>query len=270
MRIYFIGGGHMGEAIIAALLKNKTCSPADIAVKEVLSERREYLHQKYGIRVTASGKEAVNEAGTIVMSVKPQTLPEVLAELGGVIRPQQLVLSIMAGVKISTLRNGLKHQSIVRSMPNTPAQIGMGMTVWTATPDVSGSQKETARSILATMGQELFVDEEQMIDKATAVHGSGPAYLFLFVEAFIDAAIEIGIPRQTAQQLVLQTVIGAGNLIAQSGKEPAELRRMVTSRGGTTEAALEVFQEGDFNRLVARAIAAAYQRSRELGGEKVR
>lgn len=259
----------MGEAILAALLQNKTCTPADICVSDPVADRRNYLNQKYNVSVTASNRELVEGAEVVVLSIKPQALPGVMPELAGALKPEQLVLSIMAGATISTLRVGLQHQRIIRSMPNTPAQIGMGITVWTATPEVTAGQKEAARTILAVMGKEIFVAEERTIDKATAVHGSGPAYFFLFVEALIDAAVNIGLPRDTARTLVLQTMLGAGNLIEKSGKEAAELRQMVTSKGGTTAAALQVFQEGEFNILVARAIEAAYKRSRELGGEKV-
>jgi pyrroline-5-carboxylate reductase len=269
MKVSFIGGGNMGEAIVSALINNHTCIPSDICVSEPLDTRRDYLKQKYGVRVTAANREAVGGAEVVVMSIKPQALPGVMPELAGALQPGQLVLSIMAGATISTLRVGLQHQRIIRSMPNTPAQIGMGMTVWTATPEVTEEQKKAARTILAVMGKEIYVEEERTVDKATAVHGSGPAYFFLFVEALIDAAVNIGLPREIARTLVLQTMLGAGNLIEKSGKEPGELRQMVTSKGGTTAAALQVFQEGEFNILVARAVEAAYKRSRELGGEKV-
>ena len=167
------------------------------------------------------------------------------------------------------MRDGLKHKRIVRSMPNTPAQIGEGMTVWTATQEVDERQRKAARSILAVMGKEIFVEDEQAIDMATAVSGSGPAYFFLFVEALIDAAVGVGLPRPMARTMVLQTMLGAGRLIEKSGTEPAELRRMVTSKGGTTAEALRVFEEGNFSPLVVRAVAAAHRRARELGGEKV-
>ncbi len=270
MKVSFIGGGNMGEAIVAALINNHTCKPVDICVSEPLDARRDYLKQKYGIMVTAANREAVGGTEVVVMSIKPQALPGVMPELAGALQPGQLVLSIMAGATISTLRVGLQHQRIIRSMPNTPAQIGMGMTVWTATPEVTVEQKEAARNILSVMGKEIYVEEERTVDKATAVHGSGPAYFFLFVEALIDAAVNIGLPREISRSLVLQTMLGAGNLIEKSGKEPGELRQMVTSKGGTTAAALQVFQEGEFNILVAKAIEAAYKRSRELGGEKVK
>ena len=258
----------MGEAIASALLGKGTSSPSEISISEPVAERRDYLKKKYGVTVTGSSRDAVRGADVVLMSVKPQSLPEVLAQMEGAVRSDQLVLSIIAGAKISTIREGLKHGSIVRSMPNTAAQIGMGMTVWTATSEVTPAQRDSARAILAVMGKEIYVDDEKSIDMATAVSGSGPAYYFLFAEAWTDAAVNLGLPREMAKAMVLQTMLGSARLIETSGKEPAELRQMVTSKGGTTAAALGVFEAGDFKNLIAKAIEAAYKRARELGGEK--
>jgi pyrroline-5-carboxylate reductase len=269
VKISFIGGGNMGEAMVSALLSKQVCLPEDIRVSDASESRRTHLKQMHGIAVTDANREAIQGADVVVLAVKPQSLPAVLADLAGHIKPGQLVLSIIAGAKIGTLRDGLRHQSIVRSMPNTPAQIGEGMTVWTATDEVTQEQKHSARSILGVMGKEIFVDDEKLIDMATAVSGSGPAYFFLFLEALVDAAVGIGLPRDMAKEMVLQTMLGAGHLVQESGKEPAELRRMVTSPGGTTAEALRVFDEGYFNGLVAKAVAAAYKQSRILGGDQV-
>ncbi len=258
----------MGEAIASAMLNKGAASPSDISVSEPVQERRDYLKRKYSVDVIGSSKQAVAGADVVLMSVKPQSLPEAMPDLAGILKPSQLVLSIIAGAKIATLRDGLRHQPIVRSMPNTPAQIGLGMTVWTATPEVTAAQKENARAILAVMGRELYVDDERSIDMATAVSGSGPAYFFLFVESLTEAAVKLGLPRETAKILVVQTMLGSERLIEQSGKEPSELRQMVTSKGGTTAAALGVFEDGNFRDLVTKAIEAAYNRARELGGEK--
>ncbi len=269
MKIAFIGGGTMGEAIASAMLNKGAATPSEISVSEPMEERRDYLKRKYGLRVTGSSKEAVAMADVVLMSIKPQSLPEALPAMAGVLKPSQLVLSIIAGARIATLRDGLHHQFIVRSMPNTPAQIGLGMTVWTATPEVTAAQKKNARAILSVMGREIYVNDETSIDMATAVSGSGPAYFFLFVESLTDAAVKLGLPRETAKTLVIQTMLGSERLIEQSGKEPSELRQMVTSKGGTTAAALGIFEAGDFRNLVAKAIEAAYKRARELGGDKV-
>ncbi|MES0279227.1 MAG: pyrroline-5-carboxylate reductase, partial [Dehalococcoidales bacterium] len=182
------------------------------------------------------------------------------------LKPDQLVLSIIAGKSIASLRQGLKHNAIVRAMPNTPAQIGQGVTVWTATAGVSGQQKEQAAAILRAMGQEIYVADENYLDMATAVSGSGPAYVFLFMEALITAAIDIGLPPDTAKQLVLETVAGSAAFAEKSGKELSELKRMVTSPGGTTAAALEVLDEGRLSELIKKAVAAAHRRAGELGG----
>jgi pyrroline-5-carboxylate reductase len=191
-----------------------------------------------------------------------------MAELSGQLKPAQLILSIIAGAKIDTLCRGLNHRHVVRVMPNTPAQIGEGISVWTATAEVTKRQRERASSILGTIGKEIYVDDEKYIDMATAVSGSGPAYFFLFVEALVEAAVNIGLSREMAQELVLQTMLGSGHLLQKSGKQPAELRRMVTSPGGTTAEALLELEKGGFVNLIAKAVSAAYSKAKRLGGEQ--
>jgi pyrroline-5-carboxylate reductase len=266
MKIAFIGGGNMGEAMLAAVLKKRLAKPEAIIVSDIADPRRKLLKKRYGVAVTGSNWQAVDVGDILILAVKPQNLAEVMKELKGYLQPSQLVLSIIAGAKIKTLARGLKHESIVRAMPNTPAQIGEGISVWTATTKVTKQQKEWAGAILAAMGKEVYVDDEDYIDMATAVSGSGPAYFFLMVEALVDAAVGIGLPREKASELVLQTMLGSGHLIQRLGKEPAELRRMVTSPGGTTAQALEQLEKGKFAELVKRAVKAAYNKARELGG----
>lgn len=266
MKIAFIGGGNMGEAMLAAILKKELAKPEAIIVGDVAEARREHLAKKYGVAAASDNLGAVERGEVVVLAVKPQNLAEVMKELGGRLKPTQLVISIIAGAKIKNLSRGLRHNSIIRAMPNTPAQIGEGISVWTATAEVSKQQKESARAILGAMGKEVYVDDEDYIDMATAVSGSGPAYFFLMVEALVDAAVEIGLPREKALALVLQTMLGSGHLIQRSGKEPAELRRMVTSPGGTTAQALEQLEKGKFADLLKRAVKAAYDKARELGG----
>jgi pyrroline-5-carboxylate reductase len=265
MKIAFIGGGNMGEAILAALIEKKLCTPADICVSDVSQERLQSLKDKYGVVVTGSNREAVAGKDVIVLAVKPQTLTEILPDLKGNLKATQLVLSIMAGVRISKIGEGLAHQRIVRSMPNTPARIGYGASGWTATSEVTKNQKDSARAILGAMGKEIYFDDEKYLDMVTAVSGSGPAYVFLLAEALIEAAVKIGLPRQEAETLVSQTMLGSAHLLEQSGQPPADLRRNVTSRGGTTEAALKVFENGGFSKLVEDAVKAAYNRAKELG-----
>jgi pyrroline-5-carboxylate reductase len=265
MKIAFIGGGNMGEAMLAAVLAKSLAQPASISVSDVSRERLEHLKKRYSVQITADNVAAVSAKDIIILAVKPQNLAEVVDGLRGRIESSQLVLSIIAGAKISTVSQGLNHGAVVRAMPNTPAQVGEGMSVWTATPAVTEGQKQSAKAILGAMGRELYVDDEAYLDMATAISGSGPAYFFLMVEALVEAAIEIGLPRDTAQELVLQTMLGSGRFIEQSGEAPSELRRKVTSPGGTTAAALEQFEKVGFDKLVRRAVRAAYERAKELG-----
>ncbi|MFQ5996084.1 MAG: pyrroline-5-carboxylate reductase [Dehalococcoidales bacterium] len=265
IKIVFIGGGAMGEAMLSAVLGKGLSMPSTVWVSDIKEERRQRLKQKYDVAVTEDNREAADKGDIIVLAIKPQNLAEVMPNLGGQLKPSQLVLSIIAGARIDTLCQGLNHRSIVRVMPNTPAQIGEGISVWTATAEVTESQKKWASSILSTMGKEIYVDDEKYLDMATAISGSGPAYFFLFVESLVDAALKIGLSPNVAEELVLQTMLGSGHLLQKSDKSPAELRRMVTSPGGTTAAALLQFEKGGFSDLVQQAITAAYKRAKELG-----
>jgi len=257
----------MGEAMLSAVLDKGLASPRDVCVSDISEIRRQHLEQKYRITTTDDNKQAIGRGEVVVLAIKPQNLSDVMAELNGRIKQDQLVISIIAGAKIDTLCHGLNHNRVVRVMPNTPAQIGEGMSVWTATTNVTGQQRKWAGSILGAMGKEIYVDDEAYIDMATAVHGSGPAYFFLFVESLIDAAVQIGLSREMAQELVLQTMLGSGHFIQKSGKQPAELRRMVTSPGGTTAEALLVFEKGGFASIIAQAVSAAYNKAKKLGSE---
>lgn len=265
LKIAFIGGGNMAEAMLSALRRDNLTLPQNVRVSDIKPERRRYLAKKYGVKVMVSNREAVTGAELVILAVKPQDLETVMAQLKGTLVPGQLVLSIIAGAAIGKLKRGLGHQRLARVMPNTPAKIGQGMSVWTATPAVSVQQKSRVSSLLRAMGKEMMVSDEDFIDKATAISGSGPAYLFLFVESLAAAASSLGFSPELASELVLQTVLGSSRFIAESGKSPAELRKMVTSPGGTTAAALAVFEKGQFNKLVKDAVAAAYRRARELG-----
>jgi len=255
----------MGEAMLAAILKKGVAKPEAIIVSDIADPRRKLLARKYRVAVTGSNQHVVEIGDILVLAIKPQNMAEVIKELKGCLKPSQLVLSIIAGAKTKTLSRRLRHDSIVRAMPNTPAQIGEGMSVWTATAGVTEQQRAWAGSILGAMGKEVYVDDEKYIDMATAVSGSGPAYFFLMVEALVNAAVGIGLPREKALEMVLQTMLGSGHLIQRSGKEPAELRRMVTSPGGTTAQALLQLEKGKFTALIKQAVKAAYKRAKELG-----
>jgi len=266
MEIAFIGGGNMGEAMLSAILDRGLGTPQSISVSDVAEVRCQHLEQKYGVAVTDSNRLAVEDRDVVILAIKPQNLSGVIAELNGQLKPSQLVLSIIAGARIDTLRQGLGHQCIVRVMPNTPAQIGEGMSIWTATAEVTAQQKDWVSSFLGAMGREIYVDDEEYLNMATAVSGSGPAYVFLFTEALVEAAVHIGFPRDMADELALQTVVGASQLLQKSGKSPAELRRMVTSPGGTTADALLKLGEGGFSELIKQAVIAAYDKAKKLGG----
>ncbi len=255
----------MGEAMLSAILAEKLAAPEDISVSDVKESRRQHLEHSYGVAVTGSNRLAAEAGDIVVLAIKPQDLAGVMSELSGQIKPSQLVLSIIAGARIKTLCQGLNHGPVVRVMPNTPAQVGRGMSVWAATAEVSEEQRSWAGSILGAMGKEIYVDDERYIDAATAVSGSGPAYVFLFVESLIDAAVHIGLPRDMAQELVLQTLLGSAHFMEQSDKSPAELRKMVTSPGGTTAEALLQLEKGNFLELVRQAVSAAYNRAKQLG-----
>ncbi len=269
-QITFIGGGVMGEAIIRGVLAKKLIAPAQIIAAEPRAVRCEELQKAYGIRVTTDNEVAVRGAGVVVLSVKPQAMSQVYHCLKGQIPPSALVLSIVAGARLADLEHGLMHPLIVRSMPNTPAQIGEGMTVWIASPRVSAEQREHARAILGALGEEVYVDEEDYLDMATALSGTGPAYVFLFMEALIDAGVHLGFPRYLAEQLVLQTLKGSVLYAAQTPQHVARLRNQVTSPGGTSAEALYYLEKAGFRTALSRAVWAAYQRSTQLGRGKKR
>ena len=256
----------MGAAILSAVLNEGLYKPWDITVSDKNEARLEQLKRDFCISTTERNAEAAARGDIIILAVKPQSLQNVTAGLKGKLKDGQFVLSIIAGKSIAAIQQGLEHYAIVRAMPNTPAQIGMGITVWAATAEVTPKQKEAVASILGVMGKEIYVEDEALIDMATAVSGSGPAYVFLFMESLIKAAISTGLEPDVARQLVLQTVTGAAEYARQSDKELAQLRRMVTSPSGTTAEALKVFEQADFIGLVERAVAAAYRRAKELGG----
>ncbi|MCX8061561.1 MAG: pyrroline-5-carboxylate reductase [Anaerolineales bacterium] len=266
-KIAFIGPGVMAEAMIGGLIRQKLEKPQDLIAAGPRPERLEELHKKYGIQVESDNARAAKDASIIVLSVKPQKLDRVLSGLRGAIAPDALVVSIVAGAPIEKLMRGLDHPFIVRSMPNTPAQIGEGITVWTVAPSVSENQKEAARRLLSALGDEIFVEEENYLDMATALSGTGPAYVFLFMEAMVDAGVHLGFPRRIAEQLVAKTVRGSVDYYTKREDQVhlARLRNEVTSPGGTSAAALYYLEKAGFRTAISRAIWAAYERSRELG-----
>ncbi|AKG54170.1 pyrroline-5-carboxylate reductase [Dehalogenimonas sp. WBC-2] len=266
MKIAFIGGGNMGRAMINAIIHQELSAPDDITVADTRAENREALAVELGVIATGSNVAAALSSDVVVLAVKPQHLDEVMADLSGQLCPTHLVISIIAGKRISTLVEGLKHDAVIRVMPNTPAQIGQGMSVWTATDAVDSAQRETARRIMTAMGDEVYTANESDLDKATAISGSGPGYFFLFMEAMVEAAVKLGLSPETARQLVIQTAVGSTEYARQSEHDLAELRCMVTSPGGTTAEALKVFESRQFRGIIENAVIAAHSRAVELGG----
>ena len=265
LTVAFIGSGTMAEAMIQALLRASEVTAEQIIASGPRAERGEKLQARYGVRVTSDNVAAAIEAGIVVLSVKPQVLPTVLAKLRSHIRPAALVFSIVAGMPIATIHAGLDHAAIVRTMPNTPAQIGEGMTVWTAAPEVTEAQLAQAQTILQTMGSEMYVTHEDALNMATAVSGTGPTYVFLLMEALVDAAVHLGFSRRQARLLVIQTVLGSTKFAQQSDRHLAQLRNMVTSPGGTSAEAIYQLEKGGMRTVLSKAIWAAYKKSRLLG-----
>jgi pyrroline-5-carboxylate reductase len=263
--VAFIGSGTMAEAMIQVLINKGLISPARVSASGPREERARELNQRYGVVGTTDNREAAEAVDIVVLSVKPQVLPTVLEELRGLIYPEALVLSIVAGMRIETIASGLQHSAVVRAMPNTPAQIGEGMTVWTASRGVNERQNGQARAILQAMGEETYVEEEGMLDMATAVSGTGPTYVFLMMEALTDAAVHLGFSRRVAEQLVTQTVLGSAMFARETDRHLAEMRNMVTSPGGTSAEAIYQLEKGGLRTVLSKAVWAAYQKSRLLG-----
>jgi pyrroline-5-carboxylate reductase len=268
-RFAFIGPGVMAEAMLTGLLARAGVNPDRVTASGTRPERLRELGERYGISTTTDNREAASAATVVVLSVKPQSLPGVLEGLHGGIPAGALVLSIVAGARLSDLTGKLGHAAAVRAMPNTPAQIGQGITVWTATNAVSPAQREIARKVLESLGKEILAADEDELDMATALSGTGPAYVFLFMEAMIDAGVHLGFPRRIAEQLVVQTLKGSVAFYETSPSHLARLRNQVTSPAGTTAAALYYLEKAGFRPAISRAIWAAYERSVQLGrGQK--
>jgi len=266
--IAFIGPGAMAEAMLSGIMIIKLTKADRILISGPIPERNEELHAKYGVQPFSNNREAAARADVVVLSVKPQRLEKVLEEMNGCINPEALVLSIVAGASIAKIARNLGHDVIVRAMPNTPAQIGEGITVWTCSKTVTEKQLDFAKTILGAFGKEIFEEEEDFLDKATALSGTGPAYVYLFMEAMVDAGVHLGFSRRTAERLVIETLRGSVDYYdtgAEDTRHLARLRNQVTSPGGTSAEAIYYLEKAGFRTAISRAVWAAYQRSRELG-----
>ena len=259
--IAVIGGGTMGETFVRALTSAGLADSADFRICEIQPQRAQTLRSELGLSVTDSIEQAVEGARLVYLSVKPQDL----GSLGrGLLDESQLLITILAGIPLRRIFDDLSHSAVVRAMPNTPAQIGRGYTVWTAAPLVTDEQRQLARAVLGAMGQELYVESEAAIDRATAVSGSGPAYVFMILEALTDAAVQIGINHQDARRMALETVLGSTEYAAASPHHFAQLRDQVTSPAGTTAAGVRTLEERGLRAAIIEAVAAAHRRAQEL------
>ena len=269
-KIAFIGPGSMAQAMIAGLVRNKISPAENLLTSGPRQERVDELKERYGTQPYTNNAEAAKDADIVVLAVKPQRLDKVLQGLAGSIKPTALVLSIVAGATIGKISSILVHNAVVRAMPNTPARIGQGITVWTDSEGVSEEQRELARQILLALGNEIYMDEEDYLDKATALSGTGPAYVYLFMEAMVDAGVHLGFPRRIAEQLVVETVRGSVNYydLNDEHRHLARLRNQVTSPGGTSAEALYYLEKAGFRTAISRAVWAAYERSSALGKDK--
>ncbi|WP_283745712.1 pyrroline-5-carboxylate reductase [Sideroxydans sp. CL21] len=265
MKITFIGGGNMARALIGGLIK-RGYSPSKMHVVEVGKEKCAELHNEFGVRATMEMATAVAHGEAVILAVKPQQMQEVAVQLAPII-DGQLVISIAAGIRTQDLARWMGTQNIVRCMPNTPALIRCGVTALYAMPAVKPEQCQRAESILSAVGSTLWIEDEEMLDAVTAISGSGPAYVFYFIEAMQQAAYELGLDETQARQLVLDTFLGASKLADSSQEDVATLRERVTSKKGTTERALLSMEKNQVKMDIVAAIHAAAARSREMGDE---
>jgi pyrroline-5-carboxylate reductase len=269
----FIGCGIMAESMIAGLLRKEMVASEQIAASHPRKNRREELERKYKIRVFESNAEAVEtiretENSIVALCVKPQRLSGVVNELKTVVSSNQIVLSIIAGARLETISDALENQKIVRAMPNTPSQIGAGITTWTCTDGVGETERAQIKALLTALGKELYVETENMIDMATSLSATGPTYVFMVMEALTDAGVHLGFSREMARELVQETMLGSVLFAMESHKHPAELRNMVTSPGGTSADAIYQMEKGGLRTVLSKAVYAAYQRAVALGQKK--
>lgn len=262
MRVGIIGAGAMAEAMIGGLIAR---GGVQIVASHPRPERRELLAERYAIHAVAANADAARGAEIVVLAVKPQMLRRVMDELATELDDEQVVLSIVAGATLGTLSVGLNHAAVVRSMPNTPAQIRRGITVWAASSACSPRQHSLAQAVLSALGDERQVADEEFVAMATALSGTGPTYLFAVMEALIDAGVHMGFPRGLAHDLVVATLVGSSEYAQQSELHPAQLRNAVTSPGGTSAAAIYELEKGRLRTVLSDAVWAAYRRTQELG-----
>ena len=267
MKITFIGGGNMAQAIISGIKNNNI--NCEILVSEPVESTRKYLEKTYSIKTANNNVIAVKDSDFIILAIKPQIFQDVAQEINSYITSSQTVVSIMAGIPLGKLNEYLNHKNIIRVMPNTPAQIGKGCSIWMKMDHMGKNKINFFKKILLSCGTEIEVNNEKSIDIATAISGSGPAYILFFMESLINYGIELGLEGKISEKIVYETVIGSAYLARNSKKNPRELIDMVTSPGGTTAAGLSVLNTMEFNKIINSAIQSAYERGIEISkGEK--
>ena len=265
LHLAFIGCGVMGESMIAGLLRKGIVSADQITASHPREARRIELADRHGIEVFGDNADAVKADSIAVLCVKPQRLDRVLNDLKGKVHTDQMAISIVAGATIEKLAGELGTAKVVRAMPNTPSQIGAGITAWTCTIAVEEVERGHVREMLSALGKELFVETENMIDMATSLSATGPTYIFMVMEALTDAGVHLGFSRDMAKELVQETMLGSVKFAMESHKHPAELRNMVTSPGGTSAEAIYQMEKGSLRTVLSKAVYAAYKRAVELG-----
>lgn len=264
----FLGGGNMSDALIAGLLQAGTARPEQIIATDILPDRRDHLKSRYRIKTTGDNREAAGLANIMILSVEPQVLDEVLEEIQPVVPADCLILSVAAGYPIARVASHLKAVTrIVRAMPNTPSTVREAVTALTFNHGLSDQDQNTARTVFESVGKVVVV-EERLMDAVTGLSGSGPAYVYVMIEALADGGVKMGLPRHVAELLAAQTVLGAARMMIESGEHPGRLKDRVASPGGTTIAGLYQLERGRLRAALISAVEAAAKRSAELGKEQ--
>lgn len=265
-KVAFVGAGNMAEALTKGLIASKKVKPQDICASGRRPERAGRLAQTYGIRSAASNVACVEGAQVVVLAVKPQVLPDVLGTLAGAISPQALIISVAAGISVQTLEAGLPKQArVLRAMPNTAAQVGQSATGLAPGTHSTPEDLTVGKELFEAVGRVVVVDEVHL-DAVTGLSGSGPAYIFLIIEALADAGVKVGLSREVSLQLAAQTLLGSAHMLLETGEHPGKLKDQVTSPGGTAIAGLHTLEAGGLRTTLMNAVEAATRRAKELGG----
>lgn len=271
-KMAFIGSGNMAEALIKGMINSSIIKPENILTSDVRKDRLEFLHNTYKVQIASDNLDAIKKAGIIILSVKPQTILEVLDQISESANDSKLIISIAAGISLEIIQRALDKEDskalrLIRAMPNTPALVQTGATAMSKGVNALEEDMKTADEIFSAVGKVVEVNEDLM-DAVTGLSGSGPAYIFLIIEALIDAGVKAGLPRDISMTLSVQTVLGAAKLVSESGEHPEKLKDMVTSPGGTTLAGLHALEKGELKVVLMNAVKSATKRSKELGIEQ--